>query len=82
MTDNREEINFIKIETKGFYDLCERITELETENTSLKKENEFLQTELHDIKQMSMWEFGNTYCTSESLEADGHAFAQSLLGGK
>ena len=34
--------------------------------------------ELKDIKAMSMFEFGNTYCTSESLEADGHAFAKSL----
>ena len=39
-----------------------------------------LSKELQDIKQMSMFEFGNTYCSSESLEADGHAFARSLLG--
>lgn len=39
-----------------------------------------LSRELQDIKQMSMFEFGNTYCSSESLEADGHAFARSLLG--
>ena len=38
--------------------------------------------ELHDIKNMSMFEFGNTYCTSESLEADGHAFARSLGVGQ
>ena len=37
-----------------------------------------LSKELQDIKQMSMFEFGNTYCSSESLEADGHAFARSL----
>lgn len=36
--------------------------------------------ELKDIKSMSMFEFGNTYCSTESLEADGHAFARSLLG--
>lgn len=41
-----------------------------------------LSRELQDIKQMSMFEFGNTYCSSESLEADGHAFAKALLGGK
>lgn len=41
-----------------------------------------LSKELQDIKQMSMFEFGNRYCTSESLEADGHAFAKALLGGK
>lgn len=39
-----------------------------------------LSKELQDIKKMSMFEFGNTYCSSESLEADGHAFARSLLG--
>ena len=38
--------------------------------------------ELHDIKNMSMFEFGNRYCTSESLEADGHAFARSLGVGQ
>ena len=48
--------------------LCEHIMELSKE--------------LQDIKQMSMFEFGNTYCSNESLEADGHAFAKSLLGGK
>lgn len=36
--------------------------------------------ELKDIKELSMFEFGNLYCSSESLEADGHAFARSLLG--
>ena len=40
-----------------------------------------LNKELQDIKQMSMFEFGNTYCSSESLEADGHALARALLGG-
>jgi hypothetical protein len=25
-----------------------------------------------------MFEFGNLYCSSESLEADGHALARSL----
>ena len=39
-----------------------------------------LSKELRDIKQFSMFEFGNLYCSSESLEADGHAFARSLLG--
>ena len=37
-----------------------------------------LNKELQDIKSMSMFEFGNTYCSTESLEADGHAFARSL----
>lgn len=38
--------------------------------------------ELQNIKKMSMFEFGNTYCTSESLEADGHAFARALGVGQ
>lgn len=38
--------------------------------------------ELKDIKAMSMFEFGNTYCSTESLEADGHAFARSLGVGQ
>ena len=37
-----------------------------------------LSRELQDIKGLSMFEFGNLYCSSESLEADGHAFARSL----
>ena len=38
---------------------------------------------LHKIQQMSMFEFGNTYCSDASLEADGHALARSLgIGGK
>lgn len=42
-----------------------------------------LSKELQDIKEMSMFEFGNRYCSQESLEADGHAFARSLgIGGK
>jgi hypothetical protein len=41
-----------------------------------------LSRELQTIKQMSMFEFGNKYCSSESLEADGHAFARSLGVGK
>ena len=46
-------------------------------NQFCEKANQ-LNKELQDIKQMSMFEFGNTYCSSESLEADGHAFARSL----
>ena len=70
---------------------CERQTrfikalKLNLSKTTLER-NEFcdkanrLTKELQDIKSMSMFEFGNTYCTSESLEADGHAFARELLG--
>jgi len=49
-------------------------------NSKLTLERNNLLTELDRIKNMSMFEFGNTYCTKDSLEADGHAFARSLLG--
>ena len=124
MRENRD-LKFVKIEAKGFQDLCNRIKELEAENKKLILENEEyhemlksemdknqdlnrqlerqvrfkmglkfsnriltqqrneLQEELDTIKSMGMFEFGNTYCSSESLEADGHAFARSLgIGGK
>ena len=70
---------------------CERQTrfikalKLNLSKTTLER-NEFcdkanrLTKELQDIKQMSMFEFGNTYCSSESLEADGHQLARELLG--
>lgn len=68
---------------------CERQTrfikalKLNLSKTTLER-NEFcdkanrLNKELQDIKGLSMFEFGNLYCSSESLEADGHAFARSL----
>ena len=49
---------------------------------ALKLQNEELTHELEHIKGMSMFEFGNRYCTSESLEADGHAFARALGVGQ
>ena len=55
---------------------------LTLECNQLCERNMQLSKELQDIKQMSMFEFGNTYCSNESLEAVGHAFAKSLLGGK
>ena len=69
--------------------LCDRcmeqsrkLQEVSEENQSIRLENDFLQKELTDIKEMSMFEFGNRYCSSESLEADGHAFARSLGVGQ
>lgn len=71
---------------------CERQTrfikalKLNLSKTTLER-NQFcekanrLNKELQDIKKMSMFEFGNTYCSSESLEADGHVLARELLGG-
>ena len=50
-------------------------------NRALTEERNRLQAELDRIKSMSMFEFGNTYASDESLEADGRAFAKALLGG-
>ena len=55
---------------------------LKLNNTRITLERNAALDELQHIKQMSMFEFGNTYCSSESLESDGHAFARALLGGK
>ena len=49
-------------------------------NQSIEKMLE-LQRELSDIKELSMFEFGNKFCSEESLEEDGHRFARALLGG-
>ena len=53
---------------------------LRINNSALTLERNALLDELNHIKGLSMFEFGNRYCSSESLEADGHAFARSLLG--
>ena len=82
MKTENGKLNIIRVEASGFQDLCNRLNELEEENQSLRLENDFLQKELSDIKEMSMFEFGNTYCSSESLEADGHALARSLGVGQ
>ena len=38
------------------------------------------ETELSDIKHMSMWGFTKKYCTDDELEEAGHALARELLG--
>ena len=95
MKDNRDEIDFIKVDIASFQDMCKRIQELEARNKFLERANKGIRLnnakltqernalidELHSIKRMSMFEFGNTYCSNESLEADGKAFARALLGG-
>lgn len=66
-----------------FLERCVKGLKLNLSKTTLER-NHFctkantLSKELSDIKQLSMFEFGNLYCSSESLEADGHAFARSL----
>lgn len=56
------------------------IKALKLNNSQLTVERNELQKELNHIKSMSMFEFGNKYASDESLEADGRAFARSLLG--
>ena len=61
--------------------LKEELTHFKARSFHQAKRNKELAEELTTIKSMSMFEFGNTYCSDESLEADGRAFAKSLLGG-
>lgn len=49
-------------------------------NMMLRKQVHDLTQELNTIKQMSMFEFGNKYCSSEELEEAGHQLARDLLG--
>jgi len=72
-----EEIESLRAENKR---LNRFIKALKLNNSALTLERNQLVDELDSIKSMSMFEFGNRYCSSESLEADGHAFPRSLLG--
>ena len=91
--DSHQEIVAIIESNKELARKCERQTRfieaLKLSNSQITLERNKLcdkcnrqAKELHDIKNMSMFEFGNTYCSNESLEADGHAFARSLGVGK
>ena len=96
MTERTDETNFIKVDIPSFQDMCKRIMELEKENEELKEDNDFLnrrvdsyrfrnaqlRRELHDIKEMSMFEFGNKYCNDSELEEAGHQLARSLGVGQ
>ena len=62
-------------------DLLLHIEAVEEKNRQLEIKNEILNDELENIKKMSMFEFGNKYCSDESLKADGKTFAKALLGG-
>ena len=62
---------------------------LQRQNKALKNDNARITIErnklcdkLHEIQSLTMYEFANRYCTSESLEDAGRAFAKELLGGK
>ena len=75
ITDLQKENEELKART----DFLQRMVNgLRLNNRELTQERNQLLTELDNIKNMTMFEFGNKYCASESLEADGHAFARSL----
>jgi hypothetical protein len=87
MRDTRDELTFIKIESTGFTDLCNRIAELEQENEFLDKqnkalklrcgkyclENKELRNEIEDLK------FTKNFLSSEDA---GKMFARSLGVGQ
>jgi hypothetical protein len=77
MRDIRDENEQLKARNEF---LQRMVNGLKLHNHQLTEERNKYCEELDKIKSMSMFEFGNTYCSSESLEADGHAFARSLLG--
>jgi chromosome segregation ATPase len=56
MRDTRDELTFIKIESTGFTDLCNRIAELEEKNEFLQSENKRLLTEHRDLTDAVNWE--------------------------
>ena len=56
------------------------ISVLKRDNERITIDRTKLVDEIHRITSMGMFEFGNKYCSDESLEADGKAFARSLLG--
>ena len=68
-------------ELKARNEFLERCVEaLKLNNSKITAERNNAIDELNRIKSMSMFEFGNTYCSDDSLAADGKAFARSLLG--
>ena len=77
--------NIIKIDIKGFYDLCNRLQELETENQQLKADAKIIGDELTYFKEhcadleAEIADMKNTrkYLTAEDA---GKAFARELLG--
>ena len=91
MTDNKQ-LNFVKIEAKGFQDLCKKLAELEKQNDelqeelthfkaknySLSKRCRKLATENQDLAlEVKDLKFTHNYLTSEEA---GKAFARELLG--
>jgi hypothetical protein len=92
MKTEQKELTFIKIEAKGFQDLCNRLAELEQENQSLKIDNDFLQKQNAACKlrcgkfaikvrelESEIADMKFTHKMLNSEEA-GRAFARELLG--
>ena len=52
------------------------------EKLAYKNEATFYRNECNTIKQMSMYEFANKYCTSKDLEEAGHELARALGVGQ
>ena len=81
----KEKLHFIKIEAKGFQDICDRLAELEQENEFLDKqnkalklrcgkyclENKELRSEIEDLK------FTKNFLSSEDA---GEMFASDFGG--
>lgn len=53
---------------------------LTLERNQLQEKVDKLSKELQDIKELSMFEFANKYCSESDHEAAGHLLARSLLG--
>ena len=56
------------------------ISVLKRDNERITIERTKLVDEIQRITSMGMFEFGNKYCSDDSLKEDGRAFARSLLG--
>ena len=56
------------------------ISVLKRDNERITIERTKLVDEIQRITSMGMFEFGNKYCSDDSLKEDGRAVARSLLG--
>ena len=79
-------LTFIKIEAKGFQNICDRLAELENEKEFLQRQNKALKlrcskyaVENKDLEsEIAELRFTHKYLTSEEA---GRKFAEELLGG-
>ena len=85
--------NIVKIDIKGFYDLCNRLQELETENKQLKADAKIIGDELTYFKELCVEledQINDLQRENDRVESKvdyltsakaGRDFAKSLLGG-